>query len=580
MPRQLKFCILSLAVAVSLGRAQPASPFVSGAWSGNVTPTSATVNIRLTAPGLRVRLALGTTANLSPVVFFGSGTTAAVNGNIISVNIDGLKPNTDYYYGMEVQGVLRTEAISRGHFHTFPQGAASFKLAFASCSDYHEPDQRAFDAILAEQPLLFVHMGDLHYNDTNTTNPDDYLRNYDAVLNHPSQGAFYRDIPIAYMWDDHDFTGDNSDGTAIGAATARAVYREYAPHYPITVTGGTIAQSFTIGRVRVIMTDLRSASSPPTLPESPTKTRLGALQKAWFKQELISARDAGFPLILWVSTDPWIDRATVGADTWGGHATERTELANFIKDNRIKNLVLLSGDMHALAYDDGTHSDYASGGGAPLVVLQAAALAREANVKGGPYSAGPFPGTTQYGVLEITDTGGAVVQCRFTGHRVDEGAKLVFRFNASAALVDVNPRTGADVTTDRALVNLSTRVRLSTPTDTLIAGFVISGNTPRNILLRAAGPSLAAFGIADFIPRPVVALYQGQNIIASNDDWSLGDLTRLSAAFDRVGAFRFASITSRDAALLITLLPGAYTVQVSDKTARTGVTLAEVYEVP
>ena len=497
--------------------------------------------------------------------------------------MQGLKPDTDYFYGIEVAGVLRGEENSRGRFHTFPLGRGSFKIAFASCSDYNAPDQSAFDALVAERPLLFIHMGDLHYNDTNSTNYDDYRANYDAVLNQRNQSAFYRSTALAYMWDDHDYSGNNSDSTALGQDYARFVYKERVPHYPIASNaGGTMAQAFTIGRVRIIITDLRSAADPADKKDTPTKTHLGTAQKNWFKQELISARDAGFPLILWVSSNPWIGALNPAEDidNWSAYSNERTEIANYLRDNRITNVVILAGDMHALAYDDGTHSDYASGGGAPLVVLQAAALAREANVKGGPYSAGPFPGTTQYGVLEITDTGGAVVQCRFTGHRVDEGAKLVFRFNASAALVDVNPRTGADVTTDRALVNLSTRVRLSTPTDTLIAGFVISGNTPRNILLRAAGPSLAAFGIADFIPRPVVALYQGQNIIASNDDWSLGDLTRLSAAFDRVGAFRFASITSRDAALLITLLPGAYTVQVSDKTARTGVTLAEVYEVP
>ena len=61
-----------------------------------------------------------------------------------------------------------------------------------------------------------------------------------------------------------------------------------------------------------------------SLPESAAKTRMGAAQKTWFKQELITARDAGFPLILWVCPDPWIDRASVGVDTWGGYATERT----------------------------------------------------------------------------------------------------------------------------------------------------------------------------------------------------------------------------------------------------------------
>ena len=152
------------------------------------------------------------------------------------------------------------------------------------------------------------------------------------------------------MWDDHDYCGNDSDTTAVGRDTARAVYRERVPHYPIGPAGGTVAQAFTIGRVRFIMTDLRSAAAPATQKESASKTKMGAAQKTWFKQELINARDGGFPLIVWVCPDPWIAQRKLGDDSWGGYATERTEIANFLRDNRITNLVMLSGDMHGLAY--------------------------------------------------------------------------------------------------------------------------------------------------------------------------------------------------------------------------------------
>lgn len=132
--------------------------------------------------------------------------------------------------------------------------------------------------------------------------------------------------------------------------------------------------------------------------ESAAKTRWGTAQKAWFKQGLIHARDGGFPMILWVNPDPWIDAAAVGADTWGGYSTERMELANFIRDNRVSNLVMLSADMQALAFDDGTHSDHATGGGAPIAVLHASALSQIGSTKAGVYSAGPLPGDQQYGV--------------------------------------------------------------------------------------------------------------------------------------------------------------------------------------
>lgn len=475
--------------------------------------------------------------------------------------------------------MLRPEIVSRGKFLTFPQGAGSFRLAFSSCSDFRDPDQRVYEAILADQPLLFVQMGDLHYGDTNTTVAEDYRRNYDGILANRTQGALFRGVALAYTWDDHDFTGDDSHGTAVGAATARSVYREYVPHYPINVTGGTIAQAFTVGRARVIMTDLRSASAVAGAAESAAKSRLGTAQKAWFKQELIAARDAGFPLIVWVGTSPWIDPAQLGVDTWAGFATERTELANFIKDNLIKNLVMLSGDMHALAYDDGANFDYAVGGGAPLVVLHAASLTRLGAPKGGPYTAGPLLGNLQYGLLDVTDPGGAAVQVRFSGKRVDEAAKLTFEFAASTAGIVAGggaPANGAE----RAFVNVSTRGRIATAGDARIAGFVIGGTAPRNLLARAVGPSLGVFGVADALRRPVLSLYRGNVVVASNEDWTATAATRLSAAFDRVGAFRLLGGANPDAALLITLPPGPYTLRATGAGGAVGSVLLEAYDVP
>jgi len=545
---------------------------VGGVWSGNVTPTSATVSVRLNAASQRVRLQVSRSPTLSPAVFSSAVTTAASSGNTAKLSIQGLEPDTDYYYGIEVAGALRAEPNSRGRFRTFPLGRASFRVAFSSCGDFRHANQSAFAAIVAERPLLFINTGDLHYSDTNTTNPDDYRNNYDNVLNHAEQGNLYRNVPVAYIWDDHDFCGNDADTTAIGRDTARTVFRERVPHYPLGSAGGAIAQSFTIGRVRFIVTDLRSAANPATQRESATKTKMGAAQKAWFKQELISARDNGFPLIVWVNPDPWIAPAQLGDDSWGGHATERTEIANFIRDNRISNLVLLSGDMHGMAYDDGTNSDYATGGGAPVTVLHGAALSSDPSTKGGPYSGGVIPGNGQFGILEVYDNGGSSVACRFLGVRAGAGRLMTHIFSGSAA--------GSQ---DHAIVNISTLARLNSATDAIVSGFVISGSASRNVLVRAVGPTLAAFGVADAIQQPVLSVFQGERLISSNSGWA--GATRAAAepltdAFDRAGAFRLADENSRDAALVLALAPGAYTVQVKSGDQSTGAALLEVYDLP
>ena len=185
------FLILGLFVCGALVRAQSAadaSPFVGGVWAGNVTPTSATVSIRLNAPGLRVRLQVSQSESLVPAVYSTVVTTAAASGHTAKLTVQGLVPDTDYFYGIEVGGVLRREPVSRGRFTTFPLGKASFKIAFSSCGDFRAADQRAFPAIIAEKPLAFIHMGDLHYSDTNSTVAEDYRMNYDNVLGHAVQG--------------------------------------------------------------------------------------------------------------------------------------------------------------------------------------------------------------------------------------------------------------------------------------------------------------------------------------------------------------------------------------------------------
>jgi phosphodiesterase/alkaline phosphatase D-like protein len=562
------FCFLALATA-ALGQGVN---FIGGVWSGNVSPTSATVVARFNASGQRVRLHVSTSEALSQPVYSAFVNTVATNGNTAKMTVQGLQPDTEYFYGVEVAGAMRSDPVSRGKFRTFPLGRASFKIAFGSCGDFRAPNQTAYEAIMRENPLLFINMGDLHYSDTNSTVADEYRYNYDNVLGHSVQGALYRSVPIAYMWDDHDYCGNNADTSAIGRDTARQVYRERVPHYPIGSAGGTVAQAFTIGRVRFIMTDLRSASVSPNLKEAASKTKLGTAQKAWFKQELINARDGGFPLIVWVCPDPWIAKAQLGDDTWGGHSTERTEIANFLRDNRISNLVLLSGDMHGLAYDDGTNSDYATGGGAPVAVLHAAALTSEGSGKGGPYTAGPIVGSQQYGVLEVYDNGGPSVACRFLGTKVNEGRKLTQIFSGSVA-----------GTKDHALVNISTLARISSASDSIVSGFVISGASSRNVLVRAVGPTLGAFGVNDALAQPVLSVFQGDQMVATNSAWAgleRESTEKLLDAFDRAGAFRLIDETSRDAALVVSLVAGAYTVQVKSGNGASGAALLEVYDLP
>ncbi len=113
------------------------------------------------------------------------------------------------------------------------------------------------------------------------------------------------------------------------------------------------------------------------------------------------------------------------------------------------------------------------------------------------------------------------------------------------------------------LVNMSNRTMVPAGGNT-IAGLVIGGAVPRKILSRAVGPGLTPFGITGVLSNPKMTIYRGNEIVATNDDWSSDPAKKaeLEAAFTASGAFGLAAGSS-DAAMVATLPPGVYTVVVS-----------------
>jgi hypothetical protein len=137
------------------------------------------------------------------------------------------------------------------------------------------------------------------------------------------------------------------------------------------------------------------------------------------------------------------------------------------------------------------------------------------------------------------------------------------------------------------LVNLATRASVGTGGNVLIAGFVIAGNQPRGVLVRAIGDQLSEFGVPGVLRNPFLKLFDAKaNLIASSDDWADGSdedaarnarVAAIEAAARETGAFPLRDDT-RDGALIATLAPGNYTAQVSGAVNTTGVGLVEVYE--
>jgi hypothetical protein len=132
--------------------------------------------------------------------------------------------------------------------------------------------------------------------------------------------------------------------------------------------------------------------------------------------------------------------------------------------------------------------------------------------------------------------------------------------------------SGAPVVNAARLVNISTRVAVGGAAGTPIPGFVLSGSGNRSMVVRAVGPTLAAFGVTNALGDPRISLVANGATVAANDNWLVADAATMAGA----GAFALAA-GGKDAALVTALAPGAYTVPVTATDGGTGVVLLEVY---
>lgn len=397
----------------------PPPDLVLGLWLGALTSTGITISARFTNQLSDVRLAVtgpGGTTFSAPI---------STNQNFATMTISGLSPDTEYSF------VVQNNEIAlkgrRGTFRTAPTGNASFTISFSGDAD--TPSNRPiFDTIVEQNPLLFIHLGDAHYNNIAINNPTAYRSGYDTIFTHSKQARLRREIPTVYVWDDHDFGPNNADASAVGKPSACSVYRERVPHYSLP-HASAIYQTFDIGRVRFIITDQRSEASSQAATDNASKTMLGTDQKTWFKNLLSNSSGK---LIVWVCPRIFGATATVGADHWGGFTTERTELVDHIKANCSGRVIVISADGHYLAIDDGTNHDFATGGGEPIKTFQAAPLDRDdASNPGFVYSEGVFTNKQQFGTMQVVDGGGSSLDVTWRGFNTagTELTSLAFTVN-------------------------------------------------------------------------------------------------------------------------------------------------------
>ena len=148
--------------------------------------------------------------------------------------------------------------------------------------------------------------------------------------------------------------------------------------------------------------------------------------------------------MVWVNSLPWITKGDErNTDGWAPYAFERERIANHLAKLQLTERVLmLSGDAHMTAIDDGTSSMYATSDkpGRGFVVAHAGPFDQRPKKKGGPYSSGESLANGQFGVLEVSDDG-TTLKAAVTG-RNDRGTlprmKLTLVCAASRCQIDRN----------------------------------------------------------------------------------------------------------------------------------------------
>ena len=147
-----------------------------------------------------------------------------------------------------------------------------------------------------------------------------------------------------------------------------------------------------------------------------------------------------------------------------------------------------------------------------------------------------------------------------------------------ASAVSVTTPTGVATFPNGAVpsgpaLNISTRVRVGTADNAVIGGFIVTGNLPKKLVVRAIGPSLGAANVAGALLNPTLDLHNGRgDLIASNDDWTE------SSQAEEISATGIPPGDSRESAIVATLEPGSYTAVVRGVADTEGVGLVEVYD--
>ncbi|WP_340692308.1 alkaline phosphatase D family protein [Hyphomonas sp.] len=260
---------------------------------------------------------------------------------------EGLQPGQTIYYRVLIDGAPTIVDRGRRRWKTRAAPSADdrgrFRIAFGSCARYAvSPDQPVWDGVEKADPDLFLWLGDNIYGDNTSAEGlrEEYRRQLSVTNLEPIQSR----VPQLAIWDDHDFALNDSDRRNPVKKEALSAFRDYwaNPSYGLPSAPGVFFRH-SFGQVDLFMLDNRYDRSPAGDPDGPDKTALGKVQLQWLMDELQSST-APFKVI--ASGQGWTDAKAFGGESWASYLHERNMILDFIRQNAIRGVILISGDTH------------------------------------------------------------------------------------------------------------------------------------------------------------------------------------------------------------------------------------------
>ncbi len=376
-----------------------AYPFSLGVASGDPAPDGVVLWTRL-APRPRetgggmppepvaVEWQVAEDEGMARVVRAGTATALPAWAHAVHVEVEGLRPDRWYWYRFKAGGA--TSPLGRTRTLPAPGTLAErLRFAFASCQKYEIGHYTAYEHMVREDLDLVVHLGDYIYekgDGDGAVRPhgtkeiftlDDYRARYAVYKSDPALQAAHAMAPWIVTWDDHEVS--NNYAAAIAEHPERtttekfllrraAGYQAYFEHMPLRraalpkgpdmllyrrLAFGRLAD-FHVLDTRQYRTDQPQGdgvkpASPVLL--DPNGTILGERQREWLFAGLEKSPAAWNALAQQVPVAR-VDRAAgpaveVSMDKWSGYEFERRRLLAHLRDRRIANPVVLTGDVHA-----------------------------------------------------------------------------------------------------------------------------------------------------------------------------------------------------------------------------------------